>query len=128
MATDQHRYYTVAGAAQLLHVSPSTVWRWIAAGRLPALRLGPKTIRIAQEDLRALEQPARRVPKEEPTSLEQLRAKLMTPPSAEELARRRAVVARIKAARGERSIAPLTAADLVHQARQEEEESYGLDR
>ena len=45
MTTTDRRYYTGASAAKLLQVSPSTVWRRIAAGRLPAQRLGPKTIR-----------------------------------------------------------------------------------
>jgi excisionase family DNA binding protein len=44
-------YYTVAEAAQQLGVSHSTVWRWIEAGRLPAYRVGPKTIRIEERDL-----------------------------------------------------------------------------
>ena len=61
-------------------------------------------------------------------SVEQLKAQLTAPPSAEELARRRAVFERIKAARQGRSIAPLTTADLVHQAREEEARSYGGDR
>lgn len=61
-------------------------------------------------------------------SIEQFKQQLTTPPSAEELARRRSVVARIKASRTGRSIAPLTTADLVHQAREEEYQSYGGDR
>jgi hypothetical protein len=61
-------------------------------------------------------------------SIEQLKAALTAPPSPEELARRRALVARIKAARIERSIAPMTTADLVHQAREEEYQSYGDGR
>ena len=60
--------------------------------------------------------------------LEQLKQQLTAPPSAEELARRRVLVARITAARQGRAIAPLTTADLVHQAREEEERSYGGDR
>jgi excisionase family DNA binding protein len=118
----------VAGAARLLQVSPSTVWRWIAAGRLPARRLGPKTIRIAQEDLDALQQPVRTHPHEAPMTIEQLKQRLMTPHSAEELARRQAVVARTLAHRKDLVIAPLTTADLIHQAREEEYASYGLDR
>ena len=61
-------------------------------------------------------------------SVEQLKSQLTAPPSEEELARRRAVVARILEHRGEAVIAPLTTADLIHQARQEEYESYGGDR
>jgi excisionase family DNA binding protein len=52
-------YLTVAEAARELDVSPSTVWRWIDSGRLPAFRAGPKTIRIKREELQALMRPAR---------------------------------------------------------------------
>ena len=61
-------------------------------------------------------------------SLEHLKQQLTAPPSVEERARRRAVFERITAARQGRSIAPMTAADLVHQAREEEYQSYGGDR
>ncbi len=44
-------FYSVAQAARLLGVSPSTIWRWIDAARLPAYRVGPKNIRIKKEDL-----------------------------------------------------------------------------
>lgn len=33
-------------AAELWRVHPATVYRWIADGRIPVVRLGPKTIRI----------------------------------------------------------------------------------
>ncbi|MCC7352109.1 MAG: helix-turn-helix domain-containing protein [Anaerolineae bacterium] len=56
---DRSRYYTVPEAAEMLEVSPSTVWRWIEAGRLPAQRVGPKNIRIRKEDLAAVITPAR---------------------------------------------------------------------
>lgn len=72
--------------------------------------------------------PGQHTRKEDPMSLEQLKQQLTAPPSAEELARRRAVFERIKAARQERSIAPLTTADLVHRAREEEYQLYGGDR
>ncbi len=61
-------------------------------------------------------------------SVEQLKAQLTAPPSEEELARRRAVFARIMEHRRAAVIAPLTTADLIHQARQEEYDSYGGDR
>jgi excisionase family DNA binding protein len=128
VTTTDHRYYTVAGAARLLHVSPSTVWRWIAAGRLPAKRLGPKTIRIASEDLIALEQPARADREESPMSIEQLKQQLTTPPSPEELARRQAVVTRTIEHRKDLVITPLTTADLIRRAREEEAQSHGIDR
>ena len=65
--------------------------------------------------------------KEETMSLEQLKQRLTAPPSAEELARRTAVFERIVAHRREVTITPLTTADLVRQAREEEERSYGGD-
>lgn len=48
---------TVSDAARTLGVSPSTVWRWIDGGKLPALRVGPKAIRIRRRDVEAAIQP-----------------------------------------------------------------------
>jgi prevent-host-death family protein len=50
------------------------------------------------------------------------------PPTKEELAQRRKVVARILKLREKASIAPLTTADLVHQVREEEKQSDGGSR
>jgi excisionase family DNA binding protein len=55
----QERYFTVAEAARLFQVSPSTVWRWIDERRLPAYRVGRRSIRIRQEDLAMIVQPAK---------------------------------------------------------------------
>jgi len=66
-------YYTVPEAASLLHVSPATIWRWIDAGELQALRVGRRKIRIAREELERVVRPARarEVPAEEaPPALE----------------------------------------------------------
>jgi len=104
-------FYTVAEAARVLDVNPSTIWRWIEARQLPAVRVGPRSIRIRKQDLEALVRPART---HEEGSTE---AMAVTPPSPEELARRQALVARILEKRKERSIAPFTAADLVSEAR-----------
>lgn len=52
-------YYTVAEAAEVLGVSPSTIWRWIKSRRLPAYRVGPKNIRIEKTDVEAAIRPAR---------------------------------------------------------------------
>ena len=60
----ERQYFTVAEAARVLDVSRTTIWRWIAEGRLRAYRAGVRTIRIKREDLRALMQPAHRYPKE----------------------------------------------------------------
>lgn len=40
--------------AMLLEVSERTVWRWIAAGRLPVLRLGRRMVLIPASALAAL--------------------------------------------------------------------------
>ena len=46
------RLLTVKGAAEYLAVSTSTIRNWIAAGLLPADRVGPRNlIRIKPEDL-----------------------------------------------------------------------------
>ena len=52
-------YYTVAQAAAAHHLSRSTIWRWIDSGKLPAYRLGPRSIRIRRQDLETVLQPAR---------------------------------------------------------------------
>ena len=43
--------YTVREVARELKVSRQTVWRWIALGQLPALRLGNRIFRVTGEDL-----------------------------------------------------------------------------
>jgi len=58
-------YLTVAEAAKRLQVSHPTVWRWIRSGKLPAYRVGPKTIRINEADLARLVQPVSSLPAEE---------------------------------------------------------------
>ena len=50
-------YYTVAEAATVLDVSPSTVLRWIKSGLLPAQRVGPKNLRIQKADVKNMERP-----------------------------------------------------------------------
>lgn len=60
MATVHEREFcTVTEAARVLDVSRTTVWRWIAEGRLPALRLGGRTIRIRKPDVEKMLRPAR---------------------------------------------------------------------
>ncbi|MBI2760226.1 MAG: hypothetical protein HYX51_02225 [Chloroflexi bacterium] len=51
-----------------------------------------------------------------------------TPPTSEELARRQALLERITEHRKNVVITPLTTADLVRMAREEEYQSYGGDR
>jgi excisionase family DNA binding protein len=42
---------TMKEAAEALGVSYRSVRRWVREGRIPAHRLGPRTVRIADEDL-----------------------------------------------------------------------------
>ncbi|WP_090570496.1 helix-turn-helix domain-containing protein [Belnapia rosea] len=51
-----HAPLTIAQCAQRLQVSERTVRRLIAAGRLPAFRIG-RLVRIHSRDLRELERP-----------------------------------------------------------------------
>lgn len=53
---------------------------------------------------------------------------LLAPPSPELIERRKAIAARVKANLPYRNIAPLTTADLIHEARAEEEAAYGRPR
>ncbi len=50
-------YLTVGQAAEELAVHPSTIRRWIDAGRLPAFRLGEKRIGVRRFDLARLVAP-----------------------------------------------------------------------
>jgi excisionase family DNA binding protein len=51
MITGDHEFYTVPEAARLLRVSQPTIWRWIRSGRLAAVRVGRRAVRIRREDL-----------------------------------------------------------------------------
>lgn len=51
-------FLTVTEAARLIHVSQSTIWRWIKSKDLAAYRLGPKRIVIRQADLERIMRPA----------------------------------------------------------------------
>src|SRR5438093_4757229 len=50
-AVEERDYLTPAEAARQLHVSVSTIWRWIEKGKLPAYRVGARSIRIKKPDL-----------------------------------------------------------------------------
>jgi len=113
-ATENRDYYTLPEAARILDVSVATVSRWIAAGRLQAYRVGPRTIRIKKDQLQSLVTPAggtRMASKPQPI--------IVPTPTPEELARRKAVVDATLERRKDRNIAPLTSTDLVHMARAE---------
>ena len=45
---------TKTQAAEILGISARTLDRWIAAGTVPAHKLGPRTVRIHRADLEAL--------------------------------------------------------------------------
>lgn len=127
VATREREYYTVAEAAAELDVSPSTVWRWIAAKRLPAYRVGARKIRIDKDDLANVigdARPGAPSTREESAETRSADGYVFVRPSEEELARRRAVVQQILASQQGRSIAPLTSADLVRRVRDEREERY----
>jgi excisionase family DNA binding protein len=110
----QATYYSDSEAARELRVSPSTVWRWIEAGTLPAQRVGPKVIRIRRDDLERMIRPVER------------RSRMDAVQGAKsvneaEIARRKALVAEILALREQLPIAPLTASDLIAKVREEEQ-------
>jgi excisionase family DNA binding protein len=44
-------FLTVAEAAAILRVAPSTIRRWIRAGQLPAYRLGSRRLALRRDDL-----------------------------------------------------------------------------
>ena len=47
----QVRLLTVQEVAEWAKVSTKTVYRWIADNKIPAIRLGSRTYRIAEKDL-----------------------------------------------------------------------------
>jgi excisionase family DNA binding protein len=44
-------------AAEVLSTTTSSVYRWVREGRLPAIRVGSKTVRIRTADLLAILEP-----------------------------------------------------------------------
>ena len=120
---DAGDFMSPAAAAQLVGVSASTIWRWINSGRLLAYRVGPRSIRVRRDDLKAVIQPARVGP-----STPEHRAPAQhdaASPDPAELARRKAIAARILALRAEATIAPRTTADLIRQVRADGQRSRG---
>jgi excisionase family DNA binding protein len=53
------RLMTLAAAATYADVHPVTPRRWIAAGRLPAYRVGPRLIKVDEDELEAIIRPIR---------------------------------------------------------------------
>ena len=59
MRAVEEEYLTVAEAATLLRVAPSTVRRWIREGDVPAHRIGRRRVALRRGDLARLITPAR---------------------------------------------------------------------
>jgi excisionase family DNA binding protein len=59
MHTLDEEYVTVAEAATLLRVNPSTIRRWIRQGDLPAYRIGQRRVALKRADLAKQITPAR---------------------------------------------------------------------
>jgi excisionase family DNA binding protein len=104
----EERLLSVSEAAQKLGVSPSTVWRWIDAQRLPALRIGVRKIRIRDTDVEAMIAPAR-ASEEAPAQTTGLEPDGR--PSPEELARRRQLYDELMEIRRTLSTLPMTATE-----------------
>lgn len=123
MATTKERnYYTVSEAAELLDVSPSTVWRWIQAGKLPAYRVGGRALRIRKPDLECVRVEVKpREVLEDPQLMydmaycERIKRELRRPPTPEELEQRRLALDRLRQNRID--IRPLRISDLIREAR-----------
>ncbi len=54
MQTIADDFLTVAEAAALMRVAPSTIRRWIRTGDVPGYRLGPRRVALKRGDLAAL--------------------------------------------------------------------------
>jgi excisionase family DNA binding protein len=52
-------WLSVSEAARYVRCHENTIRRWIASGRLPATRNGPRKIEVLRSDLDALRQPIR---------------------------------------------------------------------
>jgi excisionase family DNA binding protein len=74
-------YVTVAEAATLLHVAPSTVRRWIREGEVPAYRIGRRRVALKRSDLTTLIRPVHTTSNHERFSseAEQLDIRRLTP-------------------------------------------------
>ena len=49
---EQKRYYTVSEVAQILNVTTNSVYNWIRAGELKAVKIGKTLVRISNKSLR----------------------------------------------------------------------------
>lgn len=112
---------TVAEVARRLRLHQMTVRRQIRAGRLRAVRVG-RGIRLREEDLEAFVTADRERHEITP---EELRTRLLTPPTPEEIERRRTVFAEMQRLRDKVGPAGIDTAALVRVARRQEEVIYG---
>ena len=112
---------TVSEVAQRLRLHEMTVRRHIRGGRLLAVRVG-RRIRVREEDLAEFVRPQG---VEGAMTPEQLRDKIFAPPSSEELARRRDVLAEMDRLREEIGPIGISTATLVRVARRQDEVVYG---
>jgi excisionase family DNA binding protein len=107
---------TIENIAQMCHLHQMTIRRHIKEGKLPAVKVGGR-IRVRREDLERFLTPA-------PVGQRNL-VPVVTPPSAEEIQRRRDLFATAMQLRTQIGPIGATTDELVHQGRKEEEASYG---
>jgi len=106
---------TVNEAAATSHVHQMTVRRHIKQGDLKAVRVGGR-IRIRQEDLDEFVRPV--------TPWAEAFLASLKPPSPAEIERRRKLGAEVENVRSQMQPLGMTTAELIHEARREEEEQY----
>jgi excisionase family DNA binding protein len=58
-SSSRRKLVNISVAAEYADVHPATLRRWVAAGRLPAYRVGPRLLKI---DLAELDEIVRRIP------------------------------------------------------------------
>lgn len=112
---------TVTEVATRLRLHEMTVRRQIRAGRLRAVRVG-RGIRVREEDLEAFVTPERQRHEITP---EELRTRIMIPPSLEEIERRRKIGDAMKRLRNSSKPLGISTATLIRIARRSDELAYG---
>lgn len=107
---------SIEEASRGLHVSPTTVWRLIRDGSLPAVRIGKKLLRVRRADLSSIVSPASAQPASQPVVSDE---RLQPPPisTPEELARRREVGERMRKLREEIGPIDISVRDLIEDGR-----------
>ena len=103
-------YLTVREVAAVYRVNEMTVRRHIRKGKLRAVKVGGR-VRVRKEDADNLGQPVRA----------ETWARLAPPPTPDEIARRKMVIARIDALRATMAPLGISTTDLLRLARQEDE-------